>query len=70
MSEQENHQVIVPVRMPVNLAGVLSQKVQFLYSERMQAELMKVLTPEQLQTLARKGVEARPVVFPSQVINA
>jgi hypothetical protein len=66
---QSNPIVVVPVEMALETALCIGQKVQFLYSERMQDVLMSILTVEQIAELVAAKVAPRPLVFPMLVVN-
>lgn len=62
---EQNPMVRVELVVPRDLAALFAAKPQYLYSERMQAVLLDVLTEDQINELIERGVRARPVVFPN-----
>lgn len=66
----DNPMVEVKMVMPLELASVFAAKPQFVWSERMQNNLMSILTDEQKAALNAAGCEARPLVFPQEVAQA
>lgn len=62
--ETSNPTVVVPLVMPLELATVLAQKTQWCFSDRMYAQLIDLLTDEQIIKLQELKVSPRPIVLP------